>query len=205
MYQKAVTLSELVWSTEERPRVCGRQRNRENHPAESDIQYWKRTVAIPFLDVICSELKSRFSKEKRAHYEPCALITRLSPPSPKKPQWKLVKYFMRSGAIWCNFHHLSKVNCFAGWTTASDSGSSGVGLWINLGVLTISETRRRHLLPKREGTSKSSRHSAYGEHVGGKVIFLYSEDPYLASQHNHHRTTLRFRCHRHACQYSYHR
>ena len=74
MYQKAVTLSELVGSTEERPRVCGRQRNRENHPAESDIQHWKRTVATPFLDVICSELKSRFSKEKRAHYELCALI-----------------------------------------------------------------------------------------------------------------------------------
>jgi len=31
-------------------------------------------VAIPFLDVICSELKSRFSKEKRAHYELCGLI-----------------------------------------------------------------------------------------------------------------------------------
>ena len=33
-------------------------------------------VAIPFLDVICSELKSRFSKEKRAHYELCALTDR---------------------------------------------------------------------------------------------------------------------------------
>ena len=31
-------------------------------------------MAIPFLDVICSELKSRFSKEKRTHYELCALI-----------------------------------------------------------------------------------------------------------------------------------
>ena len=84
MYQKAVTLSELVWSTEERPRVCGRQRNRENHPAESDIQYWKRTVAIPFLDVICSELKSRFSKEKRAHYELCALIPQVITSKSKK-------------------------------------------------------------------------------------------------------------------------
>ena len=31
-------------------------------------------MAIPFLDVNCSELKSCFSKEKRAHYEGCALI-----------------------------------------------------------------------------------------------------------------------------------
>lgn len=33
MYQKAVTLSELVGSTEERPRVCSRQKKRQNHPA----------------------------------------------------------------------------------------------------------------------------------------------------------------------------
>lgn len=74
MYQKALSPSELVGGSEERPRVCSGQRNRENYPAESAAQYWKRTVAIPFLDVICSELKSRFSKENRTHYELCALI-----------------------------------------------------------------------------------------------------------------------------------
>ena len=55
-------------------RFCSRPRNQENYPAESAAQYWKRTVTIPFLDVISSELKSRFGKEKRAHYEPCAVI-----------------------------------------------------------------------------------------------------------------------------------
>ena len=74
MYQKALSLSELVGGSEEHPRVCSRQRNRENYPAESAAQYWKRTVEIPFLDITCSELKSRFTKEKRAHYELCALI-----------------------------------------------------------------------------------------------------------------------------------
>lgn len=74
MYQKALSLSELVGGCEECPPVCNRQRNQENYPAESAARYWKRTVAIPFLGVICSELKSRFSKEKRAHYELCALI-----------------------------------------------------------------------------------------------------------------------------------
>ena len=68
------SLSEMVGGSEERFRVCSRQRNRENYPAESAAQYWKRTVAIPFLDVICSELKSRCSKENRAHCELCALI-----------------------------------------------------------------------------------------------------------------------------------
>ena len=34
--------------------TTGRQRHRENQPTESDAKYWKRTVTIPFLDVICS-------------------------------------------------------------------------------------------------------------------------------------------------------
>ena len=41
---------------------------------ESSAEYWKRTMAMPFLDIVCSELKSRFSKEKRARYELCDLI-----------------------------------------------------------------------------------------------------------------------------------
>ena len=42
MYQKALSPSELVGGSEERPRVCNGQRNRENYPAESAAQYWKR-------------------------------------------------------------------------------------------------------------------------------------------------------------------
>ena len=53
MYEKAVTLAKMVGSTEQRPRVCSRQRDRENCPAQSVEQYWNRTVAIPFVDVIC--------------------------------------------------------------------------------------------------------------------------------------------------------
>lgn len=44
VYAKAITLSELVGSTELRPRVCSRQMHRENHPAESMAEYWKRTL-----------------------------------------------------------------------------------------------------------------------------------------------------------------
>jgi hypothetical protein len=77
MYQKVLNLCELVQYTEERPRLCSRQMNRDNTPAESVAEYWKRTVAIPFLDIICLELKCRFSKDKRAHYELCALIPKV--------------------------------------------------------------------------------------------------------------------------------
>ena len=39
MYQKVLNLSELVQSTEERPRMCSRQRNWDNTPAESVADY----------------------------------------------------------------------------------------------------------------------------------------------------------------------
>ena len=68
MYQKAVSLSEVVGGAEERPLVCSTQRNRGNYLAESAAQYWKRRVAVPFLDVIFPELKSRFGKGKREEY-----------------------------------------------------------------------------------------------------------------------------------------
>ena len=72
LYQKVLNLSELVQSTEERPRVYSGQRNRDNTPTESVADYWKRAVAIPFLDVICSELECRLSKEKQAHWALCS-------------------------------------------------------------------------------------------------------------------------------------
>ncbi|KAJ7391701.1 hypothetical protein OS493_017398 [Desmophyllum pertusum] len=74
MYTKVLSLAELVQSTEERPRACNRQQNRDNTPAETVPSYWKRSVAIPLLDTVCAELQSRFSEEKRAHFELCALI-----------------------------------------------------------------------------------------------------------------------------------
>ena len=70
LYTKDLRLSELVGSAEERPRV----NRRGTTPAETAKEYWKRAVAIPFLDIVSSELKSRFSHEKRAHYELCALL-----------------------------------------------------------------------------------------------------------------------------------
>ena len=91
---------------------------------------------------------------------------------------------------------------FRKWTVSMDEPlevTGSIGLWIDLGLLTISQTRR-HLFSKREESSKNFRRLAYGEHWGKKVIFLYSEDPYLASQHNYHRASLIFSRHRQCMQ-----
>lgn len=50
IYEKVLKLSVLVQSNEERPCVSSRQQNRDNTPPESVSEYWKHTVAIPFLD-----------------------------------------------------------------------------------------------------------------------------------------------------------
>ena len=81
--------------------TTGRQRHRENQPTESDAKYWKRTVTIPFLDVICSELKRRrpqHGKEGR-HYELCALIPQVIVSKSEEATVELAQVLIRSGAI----------------------------------------------------------------------------------------------------------
>ena len=43
------------------PRLCGKQRHSENVPAESVEEYYRRCLAVPFLDHIILELKNRFT------------------------------------------------------------------------------------------------------------------------------------------------
>ena len=74
IYEEVKRIADLVGSVECRPRTCARQINRENVPAETTKSYWKRVVAIPFLDVVSKEIESRFNEETRAHFELCVLI-----------------------------------------------------------------------------------------------------------------------------------
>ena len=68
LYTNVLRLSKLFGSAEKRPRV----NRRGTTPAEMAKEYWKRAVAIPFLDIVSLE----FSHEKRAHFELCALVQR---------------------------------------------------------------------------------------------------------------------------------
>ena len=140
---KAVTLAQLVGSTEGRARICSRQRHRENQPSESDAQCWKWTVAIPFLDVICSERKSRFSKEKWAHYELCALIAQVIV---SKSEEATVEIGQALHMKWG--HLMPSPSSFDSevfrWMNHWKPGR--VRLRIHLGVLAVSETHRENRL-----------------------------------------------------------
>jgi hypothetical protein len=48
------------------PRQCQRQTLRDNHPAEDAEEFFRRSLAIPFLDYLSSDLQSRFSHPKLA-------------------------------------------------------------------------------------------------------------------------------------------
>lgn len=47
------------------PRRCGRQIHRSNMPAETPSEYYCRTISIPLLDHLLSEMNSRFGKHQQ--------------------------------------------------------------------------------------------------------------------------------------------
>ncbi len=49
------------------PRRCGRQTHRSNTPADTPSEYFCRTISIPVLDHLLSELSSRFGNHKKQH------------------------------------------------------------------------------------------------------------------------------------------
>lgn len=154
--------------------VCAKEMMEPMRPHVTALQ--GRLVEVYFGFQKIEEIIKCFSKEKRAHYELCALI----------PQ--VITSMSEETTTWGHLMPLPS------------SFESEVFRWMNhLGLLTIRKRRRRHLFSKREGTSKNFRRLPYGEQGGGKVIFLYSDDPYLASQHNDHRMSHRFSRHRYAC------
>ena len=61
-YKSAVDLSaQINGSPPSMPRRCGRQSQRDNVPAQTPEEYYKRSLTIPFLDHMLSHLETRFS------------------------------------------------------------------------------------------------------------------------------------------------
>ena len=62
IYQQCERLAEKIGCEIAIPPITGRQQHRSNPPSASPLNYFKRTVAIPFLDFIVSSLEERFSR-----------------------------------------------------------------------------------------------------------------------------------------------
>ncbi|CAC5390836.1 unnamed protein product [Mytilus coruscus] len=65
MMEEAKYLAEGIGSEPSVPSQCKRQTLRNNTPATSVTEYYKRSVLIPFLDHLLNELNSRFSKHSQ--------------------------------------------------------------------------------------------------------------------------------------------
>jgi hypothetical protein len=61
-YQMAVDLAKEVKIDPNKKRTTGRQVHRENVPADTTSDYYKRAVTIPFLDQLLGQVQSRFSE-----------------------------------------------------------------------------------------------------------------------------------------------
>ena len=54
----AVSLADFVGSKPKITRLCERQQNRSNLPANNPEEFYRRTITIPFLDHLICELTS---------------------------------------------------------------------------------------------------------------------------------------------------
>jgi len=61
LFKNASRLAEKYEVSIKTPRTCSRQTARDNHPAENAEEYYRRSLAITFLDHLVTEIDSRFS------------------------------------------------------------------------------------------------------------------------------------------------
>ena len=89
-YNMAVELAEEAGVKPFKKRTTGRQTHRDNVPADSTAEYFKRALTIPFLDQLVGQIQSRFSEGNLDIFDatyalPCYVIS--------EPKW--AEYFSR--------------------------------------------------------------------------------------------------------------
>lgn len=104
IYEEAKNLADFIDSIEERPRTARagmRQEHRSNVPAESITEYFKRSISIPFLDYIISEMKTRFSETNRQAV--MCILSLIPKQAILEPHCYLILTFTRK-----TFHHMDR-------------------------------------------------------------------------------------------------
>jgi hypothetical protein len=61
------------------PRIVGRQNNRNNVPARTPEEYYRRAVFLPFLDGILTQISLRFCNHEAAVLRLCGLLPKFAP------------------------------------------------------------------------------------------------------------------------------
>ena len=63
-----------VGTTPSIPRIHGRQHHRASIPASNPSEYFRRTIAVPMLDHLRSELDKRFCSHKKTAFQGLYLV-----------------------------------------------------------------------------------------------------------------------------------
>ena len=64
----AILLAKNLEIVEKVPRFAKKQQHRENHPFSSSSEYYKKSVTIPIVDHLLTEMNSRFANESLVTY-----------------------------------------------------------------------------------------------------------------------------------------
>lgn len=73
-FRSVEQMCQVVNSQPQLPRISGRQHHRSNHPASSPSEYYRRTISIPLLDHLISEIDTRFSKHQQTAIQGLDLV-----------------------------------------------------------------------------------------------------------------------------------
>ncbi|KAI4460053.1 dnaj-like-2 isoform a-related [Holotrichia oblita] len=102
LMKKSLDIAEKVGVELSVPRVTQKQVHGSNPPSESAVEYWKRSIIIPYLDSLTSSLNARFSNENT----PAFALTYLHPPSMLK---MTSKDFKNNAESFMEFYKLGDV------------------------------------------------------------------------------------------------
>ena len=75
------------------PRRCSRQTARENHPGDTTKEYFRRSLAIPFLDHLKAEIETRFSSHSVTAMRCLGIIPTCFNASDKADDEELLDFF----------------------------------------------------------------------------------------------------------------
>ncbi len=77
LFENAEKLASTINVQPSIPRTCGIQRHRDNLPAADPLEYYKRSLLIPFLDHMISQIETRFSGNNTSLMKGLAIIPKI--------------------------------------------------------------------------------------------------------------------------------
>jgi hypothetical protein len=84
LYQDIAKLAEKQNVLPSKPRTAGRQQHRDNVPADTQEEYWRRSVYYPLLDHIVNELETRLVVPKDRFLAQYLILSKLASLTPER-------------------------------------------------------------------------------------------------------------------------